>query len=77
MLNTQCVPLCFLSLSSLRHERAQAVCGQRAKPVWDGPHGAPGSPLPQDRSQLGQATCHRSVLCFFFISVQFCDVQHL
>ncbi len=62
-------PVCssLFSVSSLRHERAQAVCGQRAKPVWDGPHRAPGSPLPQDRGQLGQATRHRLVLvsCIF------------
>ncbi len=49
------------SLSSLRHERAQAVCGQRAKPVWNGPHRASRSPLPQDRGQHGQATRHRLV----------------
>lgn len=49
----------FCLFSSLRHERAQAVCGQRAEPVWYGPHGASGSPLPQDRGELGQATRHR------------------
>lgn len=44
------------------------MCGQRAKPVWDGPHGAPGSPLPQDRGQLGQATRHRLVLLSMALS---------
>lgn len=50
-----------LSLSSLRHECAQAVCGQRAQPMWNRPHRASGSPLPQDRGELGQATRHRLV----------------
>lgn len=59
-----------LSFSSLWHECTQAVCGQRAEPVWHRPHGAPGSRFPEDRSELGQATRHRLAslsVCFYFL----------
>lgn len=49
------------SFLSLRHERAQAVCGQRAEPVRHRPHGAPRPPLPEDRGEAGQAARHRWV----------------
>lgn len=44
---------------SVRHERAQAVRGERAEPLRLRPHGAAGAHRTQDRDQ-GQQAHHRS-----------------